>query len=68
VQVVAEIGAAAAVVETRSMSLLLVGLTILLPVIHVGMEVMRVQTPLVAAAEDKMAEPASTAVSKGTYF
>ena len=67
-QVVAEIGAAAVVVETRSMSLLLVGLTILLPVIHVGMEVMRVQTPLVAAAEDKMAEPASTAVSKGTYF
>jgi len=70
VQVVAEIGAAAAavvVVETRSMSLLLVVSTILLPVIHVGMEVMRVQTPLVTAAEDKMTEPASTAVSKGTY-
>jgi hypothetical protein len=64
---VAEIGAAAAVVETRSVSLLLVVSTILLPVIHVGMEVMRVKTPLVAAAEDKMTEPASTAVSKGTY-
>ena len=68
-QVVAEIGAAAAVVvETRSMSLLLVVSTILLPVIHMDMEVVRVQTPLVAAAEDKMTEPASTAVSKGTYF
>jgi hypothetical protein len=68
VQVVAEIGAAAVVVvETRSMSLLLVVSTVLLPVIHMDMEVMRVHTPLVVAAEDRTTEPASTAVSKGTY-
>jgi hypothetical protein len=68
VEVVAEIGAAAVVVVgTRSTSLLLMDSTILLSAIHMDMEVMRVQTPLVAAVEDKMTEPASTAASKGTY-
>jgi hypothetical protein len=71
VQVVAETGAAVVVVVgTRSMSLLLAhsaDSAILLPVMHMDMEVMKVQTPLVAAVEDKMTEPASTAASKGTY-